>query len=132
MTDSEITSIDKVPADHGARDVLWVKRTSELQKINICLGFFRIGVRPSATMPYSGYLLCDLGVSSLITVVKVKQSHDRPGQAPRILGGWGSHIPRQSAHDGGKVVVSTQRPPLRPTKYFWYLFLLDADSIPGP
>jgi hypothetical protein len=63
---------------------------------------------------------------------KVKHSHYRPGQAPRVLGGWGSQISRQSAHEGGKVVSCTHWLLLPPRKYFWYSFLLEAESTPGP
>ena len=42
---------------------------------------------------------------------KVKQSHYRPEQTQWIAGGWGSQILIESAHEGGKFVSPTHRPP---------------------
>ena len=52
-------------------------------------------------------------------------------QALRILGSLGSHISRQTVHEGGKVVSPAHWPPLHPRKYSWYSFLLEAESTPG-
>jgi hypothetical protein len=45
-------------------------------------------------------------------IYKVKKSHYRPWQAMKLPRGWVSQILRQSAHEGGKVVSPTHRPPL--------------------
>jgi hypothetical protein len=37
-------------------------------------------------------------------------------------------ISTQSAHEGGKAVRPTHRPPLPPRRYPWYSFLLEAES----
>ena len=55
--------------------------------------------------------------------IKLKQSRYR---FPGSLISW------QSAHEGGKVVSPTHRPPLPPSNYSWWSFLLQAESTPGP
>jgi hypothetical protein len=39
---------------------------------------------------------------------------------------------RPSAHEGGKFVSPTHRPPFTPRRYSWYAFVLEAESTPGP
>ena len=44
-------------------------------------------------------------------------SHYGPVEAKRVPERCGSHMSRQSVHEGGKVVSPTHRPPLPPRKY---------------
>ena len=58
-------------------------------------------------------------------VVVVVQGEDNgkaiPVPALRVPGGSGSQISRQSAHEGGKVISPTHRPPLSPQEIFLVL-----------
>jgi hypothetical protein len=53
------------------------------------------------------------------------------GQALRVPEGLEHQILRQSAHEGGKVVSPTHRPPLSQRKISLYAFLLEAQLNPG-
>ena len=56
--------------------------------------------------------------------VRVKQSLYRPGQTPRIPGGWGSQF------QDNRLVSLRRRPLLLHSKYPWYSFLLEAEYTP--
>ena len=61
-----------------------------------------------------------LGLVSFVLHKYYVHQHVCKKQAVRVPGGWYSQISRQSAHEGGKVVSPTHRPPLFPMKYSWY------------
>jgi hypothetical protein len=42
------------------------------------------------------------------------------------------HLLENRLTDGGEVVSLTRRPPFTPQENSWYLFLLEAESTPGP
>jgi hypothetical protein len=69
----------------------------------------------------------------LTSKVTIKLSHCRPGEAAGLQGVEAPRISRQTAHESGKFVSPTYRPPLPlPRRYPLYSFLLEAESNPGP
>jgi hypothetical protein len=73
----------------------------------------------------------DSTVLDYVIVLKVKQSHYRPGQALRVPGGWGSQILRQSAHESGKVVSHTHRPLYPKEILLLHIFVRGIESVRG-
>jgi hypothetical protein len=80
--------------------------------------------------------LCKLfTITELASYVKVK------GEAIPITGRGGpegcetsklSHFLDSRLTGGGEIVSLTRGPPFTPQKDYWYLFPLQAESIPGP
>jgi len=60
-----------------------------------------------------------------------KQSLHRPGQSLRVPGCWGSQFPRQSTHEGGKVVSPMYWSLYHPERYTWPSFVSQAEMAQG-
>jgi hypothetical protein len=107
-----------------------LKRVNKIAKMRLWPSSFP-SVRPSVRVFRFSFLSV-----RLLRKGKVKQFHYRPGKALRIPGGWGSQISRQSAHEGGKVVSPTHRPPFTPQEVFLVLISVrgwvDTSSIVQP
>ena len=65
-------------------------------------------------------------VAYLLVNEMVNPSLYTPGQALRVPGFLGSQVERQLAHEGGKVVSPTHRPPLLPREIFLLLFSISG------
>ena len=94
---------------------------------------FNTIVRRYDFVPYTRIIIIQRFVSVVLSCRVDKGSlHVKVKLVLMVPGGWRSQISRQPAHEGGKVVSPTHRPPLPPRKYSWYSFLLEAESTPGP
>jgi hypothetical protein len=63
-------------------------------------------------------------VSHIHSIVRVKQSRNRPGVAQKVPGDLGSQISWHSAREGGEVVNLTHRPPLPPGMFLVLIFIM--------
>jgi hypothetical protein len=81
---------------------------------------FALQLRKSREKPQSGQPYINIQQEYIGITIKIHNLH------------YYVIILKQSAQEGGKVVSPTHRPPLASRKYSWYLFLLEAESTPGP
>jgi hypothetical protein len=66
----------------------------------------------------------DRAATDIVTLSLYRPLRLQEVEAPRIS--------RQSAHEGGKFVRPTHRPPLPPRRSLWHKLVLEAESTPRP
>ena len=74
-------------------------------------------------------VVCEYPVLGLKLMIKVKLFILRPGQAPKVTGGSGADISRQSAPEGAKVVGTTPAPTPKLTGLELFLVVTSVRKI---